>query len=355
MAEGDQDKSEQPTPYRLEEARKRGEVARSQDVAGIVVMGTFACVLALTAAPVAMRLADATRGMIRIAAAAPAPGPALFGRLGHLYAPVGQALAPLLLALLVAAVLGNVMQTGLMFTTHPLKPDFKRMNPANAFKRMFSLRSLWELGKLAVKFVLLGGVCALFLHKAGVLVEATTLVAPRASGALLLSGFGKASMYVLLVLALVALTDLLFSRREFTRKMRMSKRELKDEIKRRDGDPAIKSKRREQLRELLKKARSLGRVAEADMVLTNPTHVAVALRYRPGQTLGPVVVAKGAGLMAARIRTLAARHRVPAWPSRALARALYRECGIDQMVPEHCYKELAPLYRQLWARTGTPT
>jgi flagellar biosynthesis protein FlhB len=133
------------------------------------------------------------------------------------------------------------------------------------------------------------------------------------------------------------------------KKMRMSRRELKDEIKRRDGDPTVKSKQKQQQRELLKKTRALGRVQDADVIVTNPTHVAVALRYRPGETLAPVVLAKGAGFLSARIRTLAARHRVPIVRVPALARALYSECEIDGMVPADRYAELAPVYRELWA------
>lgn len=349
MSQGDQDKSEQPTPHRLEEARKRGEVAKSADVSGSLVMIVFAATLALTAGGIAIAFADATRRMIGVAGNAPALNSAFAGWVAGAYGPAGQALAPLLLALVVAAVLGNVLQTGPMFTTHPLKPDIKRMNPANALRRIFSMRTLWELGKLTAKFVMLGAVAALFAWKARALVEAVVQTAPQRLGGLVLSAFVKASVYVMLVLALVALTDLLFTRREFMRKMRMSRRELKDEIRRRDGDPTIKSKRKQQLRELMKKARAMARVGESDVVLTNPTHVAVALRYRPGETLGPVVVAKGAGLLAQRIRTLASRHGVPTVRIPAVARALYRECDIDAVVPESVYGQLAPVYRKLWA------
>ncbi|PWB29850.1 flagellar biosynthesis protein FlhB [Stenotrophomonas sp. SPM] len=352
MAEGDQDKTEQPTAYRLEEARKKGEVPRSQDVTGALVLVVFASVLALTAADVAHAIARASQALFQVAAGAPAPGMALMRAVAALSTPVGHALAPLVLALLVVAVLGNVLQTGLMFTTHPLTPDPKRMNPANAIKRLFALRSLWELGKMAVKFSLLAVLCWMALRHAPALVEMVVRSAPGEVASLLLNGFIRVSVYVLMILAGVALVDLLFSRRDFMRKMRMSRRELKDEVKRRDGDPGIRSRRREKLRELLKKTQALSQVAQADLVLTNPTQVAVALRYRPGQTLGPVVVAKGAGLMAAHIRRLAGKHRVPVWPSMALARALYRECDIDQMVPEAQYGALAPLYRRLWAQRG---
>lgn len=350
MSQPDQDKTEQPTSHRLQEARKRGEVAKSMDVTGTMVMVAFATVLALTAPGVAGALAVATRRMIELSGNAPSLNDAFLGWMAKVYAPVGQALMPLVLALVVAAVLGNLLQTGPMFTTHPLRPDFKRMNPAQAFKRVFSMRTLWELGKLVLKSLLLAGVCTLFLWKARALAESVVMTLPRRVGDLALNGFIKASLYVLLVLAAAAVIDLLFTRREFMRKMRMSRRELRDEIKRKDGDPSVKSKQKQQIRDLLKKTRALGRVQEADVVLTNPTHVAVALRYRPGEMLAPVVLAKGAGMLSRQIRKIAMRHRVPMVRIPSLARALYRDCEIDGPVPEVRYAELAPVYRELWAR-----
>lgn len=349
MSQPDQDKTEQPTPYRLEEARKRGEVARSMDVTGTLVMIVFAAVVALTGAGVAGALALSTRRMVAIAGQAPPLGGEFSSWVVQVYAPVGQALMPLALGLVVAAVLGNMLQTGPMFTTHPLKPDFKRMNPAQTVKRIFSLRTLWELGKLVGKCLLLAAVGVLFMWKGRALAESVAMTLPRRLGELALDAFVTTSAYVLLVLALAALVDFLFSRREFMRKMRMSRRELRDEIKRKDGDPAVKSKQKQQIRDLLKKTKALGRVKDADVVLTNPTHVAVALQYTPGRMLAPVVLAKGAGLLAGRIRLLAARHRVPVMRVPPLARALYRDCPIDGPVPEQHYSELGPIYRMLWA------
>lgn len=350
MSQPDQDKTEQATPHRLEEARKRGEVPKSQDVTGSLVMIVAASIIAVTGAEIAMALATATRRMIELSGNAPDLNNAFVGWATRTYAPVWQSLAPLLLGLIVIGVVANVAQTGPMFTTHPLKPDFKRMNPAQTVKRIFSMRALWELGKLFAKTLFLVGVCVLFVWRARALAEAVAMTLPQRIGALALAAFVKTSVYVLPVLALVALVDLLFTRREFMKRMRMSRRELRDEVKRRDGDPAVKAKQKQAIRDLLKKTRSLARVQEADVVITNPTHVAVALRYRPGQMLAPVVLSKGAGFLSARIRTLATRHRVPIVRVPALARALYSDCEIDGAVPELHYAQLAPVYRELWAK-----
>lgn len=348
MAQEDQDKTEQPTSHRLEEARKRGEVAKSVDVVGTMVMIVFATALAMTASWLAAAFAAATRRMVLMAGEQPVFGDELLSWVGRTYAPVWQALTPIALALLVAAVAANVLQTGLMFTTHPLKPDFKRMNPAQTIKRIFSLRTVWEFGKLVLKLSFLVGLCAVMVWKARALVEASASTMPGKLPSLFQDAFVKTSLYVLAILAVMAVVDWMFTRREFTRRMRMSRRELRDEVKRKDGDPAVKSKQRQQIRELLKKTRSVQRVAEADVVLTNPTHVAVALQYSPGKMRAPVVLAKGAGFLSARIREVARRSGVPIERSPLLARALYGECDIDAPVPEHLYTAIAPFYRRLW-------
>lgn len=350
MAE-DQDKTEQPTAFRLEEARQRGEVAKSAELVGAAVTVAFAATIAVTAGGIATALADATRATLQLAGARPLVSGAMLPWLGETYAPLGQALTPLMLALLVVAVAANVMQTGAVFSTHPITPDFKRMNPAAAFKRLFALRSLWELGKMGLKFVLLAGVCVLVAAQALDLVGAVALGLPARLPKMLLSAFVATSLYVLLVLGLMAILDWLFVRRDFTRRMRMSRRELRDEHKRRDGDPEVKGKQKRLIRDLLKKTRAVPRVGEADVVLVNPTHIAVALQYRPKTMRAPIVLAKGAGYLAERIRAVAVRNGVPIQRSPVLARALYRDCDIDGPVPETLYSDIAPIYRRLLGRS----
>lgn len=350
MAEGDQDKTEQPTSFRLEEAREKGEIAKSADVVSVLMLSVFAVTLVLTASAAVASLLGATRQVIAVAGARPALGVELSAWIGQAYAPLVQALAPMLMALVVTAIVSNVAQTGPIFTAHPIKPDFKRMNPKAAVQRLFSMRGLWELGKLMLKMLLLAGLCLWAASRLPALVGAIASSAPARLPSLLLAALWKTSIYVLLVLALVALADLLFSRKDYMRRMRMSRRELRDETKRRDGDPEVKSRQKRQIRELLKKVRSLPRVADADVVLTNPTEFAVALQYRPKTMRAPVVLAKGRGFLAGRVRAVAVRAGVPIVRSPGLARALYRECEIDAPAPEALYGELAPVYRQIFAR-----
>jgi flagellar biosynthetic protein FlhB len=219
-------------------------------------------------------------------------------------------------------------------------------------KRLFGVRTLWELAKLTLK---LGALVAFIWIAYGRLedtVAAFAQTSPSGTPGLMLDVFVKVATWVLAVLLLLALIDVLFSRREYLRQMRMSRRDIKDEVKRREGDPAIRSKRRRLVIEMLKRSRSIRRVPDADVVMTNPTHLAVALRYRPRTMLAPIVLAKGSDRVAARIRTLAQRSGVPMLRSPELARALFRECGIDQPVPVDLFESLAPVYRWLMARPG---
>lgn len=350
MAAEDQDKTEEPTGYRLEEARKRGEVAKSADAVGTAVLIAFAATVALTVGGLALALTSATRSTLLMSGRLPALSGGLAAWLGETYFPVWQALMPLTLALIVVAVAANVFQTGPVFSSHPISPDFKRLNPAQTVKRLFSMRTLWELGKMLLKMglmILLGWV---FYGRLRPLIEAVAGTAPERLPALAWSAFVWTSLYVLAILALMSVLDLLVTRREFLRKMRTSRRELRDEIKKRDGDPDVKGKQKQLIRELLRKARSVPKAAEADVILTNPTHYAVALQYRPSTMRAPIVLTKGAGFLSRRIREVGQRHGVPILRSPALTRALYRDIGIDDPVSEKLYARLAPVYRWLFSR-----
>jgi flagellar biosynthetic protein FlhB len=350
MASEDQDKTEDPTGYRLDEARKRGEVAKSADAVGTMVMIAFAATMAMTAGWVMLTLAQATRSTLSMAGSNPVLGPGLVAWLRETYFPLWQALTPLALALIVVAVLANVVQTGPVFSSHPISPDFKRLNPAQTVKRLFSMRTVWELGKMVLKMLLLAALGYFIFGQMRELVESVAATAPALLPSLALKAFIKVSLYVLLILAVLSVLDMIMTRREFMKKMRTSRRELRDEVKKRDGDPDVKGKQKQLIRDLLRKARSVPKAAEADVILTNPTHYAVALQYRPATMRAPIVLTKGAGFMSRRIREVAARHGVPILRSPALARALYREVDIDKPVPELLYARLAPVYRWLFSR-----
>lgn len=352
MAEDNQSKTEQPTAHRLQEAHERGQVARSADLSGVLVTIVFSIAFAVSSYAVASALAHSVRRTLLMAGNAPAPSAALMVWLQRTFQPFWQTILPILLAVLVTAVIANIIQTGPTFSATPLKPDFTRLNPAQGLKRIFSLRILWELAKLGLKAVLLGGVGWAVASSIVNKVDAAAFSAPSSMALLFRSIYVQVTTWVLALLAFVALIDLWFTRREYIRKLRMSRRDLKDEVKRRDGDPDVRHKRKRLIAELLKHSRSVSRVPEADIVLANPTHLAIALQYRPKSMRSPVVLSKGSDAVAAQMRLIAARAGVPCLRSPELARAIFRECKVDQAVPAHLYAQLAPVYRWLMKRPG---
>lgn len=350
MADDQQDKTEQPTASRLKDARDKGQAAKSSELTGVITLIVFAVSFTAALGGLAAAFERAMQASLAMAGAAPALSGGLARWLASAFAPAWDALLPSVFALIVSAVAANVLQTGFMFSTEPLKVDFSRLNPVKGVKRVVSMRTAWDLLRLLIKLVILGGL----LYGLGQSMQGTFLSSavrsPADMPALLEETFVRVLKWVLATFALVAVLDLVYSRREFIRKLRMSRRDMKDEHKRQEGDPTIRSKRRRLARELLKRARSITRVPSADVVLTNPTHVAVALRYRKASMLAPVVLSKGAGWMAVRIRRSAARHGVPIVRSPALARALFRECDVDEAVPADFYTDVGQIYRWVMAR-----
>jgi flagellar biosynthesis protein FlhB len=349
----DLDRNEKATPFKLQRAREQGSVAKSTDVNAfaILALATLSCFAWL---PSATRRLASLMGQIWQSAGAELGDPAIAAAL---LAAVLQALlhllAPLLIGVAVVAVVANLAQSGPVFSVKPVTPDFTRLNPAQGFKRLFSLRILYEAFRSVLKLALMGGVLALAL---ATLVPSAGGFSQLQGGAyvrLLLDLTGGLMSKLLGVLLIVVLIDLVYVRREYARRMRMSRREIKDEFKQREGDPRIRQRIRELRLQMLKRAQAMRRVPEADVLITNPTRVAVALSYQHGLSPAPKVVAKGAGGLARKMRDLAFRHRVPIVQNPSLARALYRKADEGQFVPEEWYPQVARiLVWVLAARNG---
>ncbi|SFV16615.1 EscU/YscU/HrcU family type III secretion system export apparatus switch protein [Pseudoduganella namucuonensis] len=349
MAEQDSDLSEQATPYKLEEARKKGNVARSNDFTAMAMMA--ALVLTIYA-----NGWDALRQALRMQQQIMARATQLVWSTDAMAAWMGQLLTgmlvilgPLFLALVVTAVLANVFQTGPIFSFHPLSPDLTRLSPATGFKRVFSMRTLFEAAKSCVKLAILTTVAYFLVRDVIPGLIGLSAVDAKSYARTMIGLCGTLLVKLLLVLLLIALLDLGFTRWEFSKRMRMSKRDVKDEMKNRDGDPRIRARIRELRKEMLKRSKSMGKVPGADVLITNPTHLAVALSYAHGKSGAPQVVAKGAGDLARRMREVAARHQVPIVQNRALARTLFREVDYDGYVPEKLYPQIAKI--MVWVYT----
>lgn len=346
----DLDRNEQATPFKLEEARKRGQVARSMEASSLaVLLAALLASYALMQPAVQAMAALLARGLVAPAGlTVDAAGAARLLSTGLLSAL--SVLAPLLFAVAVMALLAGLLQSGgLVFSSTPIKPDFTRLNPAQGFKKLFSARLLYEAVKSTLKLAALAG--AAWLALSALLPGALRLAGLPAQALLLkvMDTSGVLMTKLCAVLLVFMLVDLLFVRWEFMRNLRMSKREIEDEHKNREGDPRIRNRQRDIRMQFLKAAGAVSKVADAQVVITNPTHVAVALRYEHGVTPAPLVLAKGAGLLAQQIRRKANKAGVPIVHSPRLARALYQEVPQDAYVPEQWYPPVARIL--VWLRS----
>lgn len=343
------ERSEPATPYKLREAREKGMVAKSADV-NTVLLITAALVFLLSMGKtfVIGVLATCT-AVMRQAGTLEFEAGSLLAHGNIWVSKTLTVLSPLVAVLALTGIAASLVQIGPIFSTQPIKPDFNKLNPVNGFKRLFSMKVLFELAKTLLKFGM--AITVLYYAITRMLSELQRMrnISSHAQVDMFLSLSADLITQLLIVLLIAALIDLLFVRWEYGRNLRMTKREMKDEVKRREGDPQIKSKRRELERELRKRSKSLSAVDEADLVITNPTRFAVVLRYDRGSMIAPIVTGKGAGELALAIREKAARRGVPVFQVPPLTRRLFKETGIDKPIPQDCFVAVARVMRQAYA------
>jgi flagellar biosynthetic protein FlhB len=341
MAEGsDLEKTEQPSQRRLEKAREEGQVPRSRELSGFALLMAAGAGLWLTGNSVAGRLAAIMKDGLTLDAAVMTDPQFLLTRLAAQSIDILFALAPLLGVLLLAALTAPMLLSGWMFSWEGVLPDFSRLSPMSGISRIFSSHGLVELAKAIVKVVLVGSVAAwvIWHHKDAVFALTREPLEPAlAHGTRLvaMSLFAVAGSMLLIVAA-----DVPFQIWEYHHKLKMSREELRQEARESEGDPHVKAAVRSAQREMARK-RMMQEIPKADVVVTNPTHYAVALKYASGEMRAPRVVAKGADLVAARIRELATEHHVPVMEAPPLARALFRHTEIGEEVPEKLYTVVA--------------
>lgn len=343
MSDGDLDKSDPASPYKLEKAREKGSVAKSQDLSFLVVLFGLTCVVFGMGDALAKDLSRVLHAALMQVSTSSLDASTVVGMVGQLVIGIGVVLAPPLAVVMVLAVAAGIWQVGFTVSTEPLKPDFNRINPATGFKKLFSMRSVYDLGRSSIKILV---VVLLILAAGGsVLREVVVLPLREPSGILayLIHKTGVILAVLTAVLALLAMIDMAYARWEFLKQMRMSKREIKDEHKQREGDPRIKSRLRELRMEWLKKGMAMRRVKDADVLVTNPTHYAVAIAYKRETMFAPKILAKGSGDMALRMRQLANQHRVLIVENPPLARSLYQLAEPNDYLPEQHYSEVAKI------------
>ncbi len=340
MSESAQDKTEEPTAQKLRKAREDGQVARSTELpAAIIVIGAF-LILLMTGGWLVTRLSTVfAQGFVfdRQLIEKPLLLPAHFGE--HLMAAFVLVI-PVIAFTMVAAVIASGMTGGYLFSFSAVMPKGSKLNPISGLGRIFGTHALVELGKAILKFVLVSGVLwwSLMSNMDSLVRIGQMGLEPAlsAAGAMIM----QSALWVALSLAIIAMIDVPWQKHSFTKRMRMTKQEVKDEFKQMEGSPEVKAQIRRRQREMAN-SRMMDRIKDADVVITNPEHFAVALEYDPTGDGAPIMVAKGSDHMAALIRAEATAHGIHLFEAAPLARAIYYTTEVEQQVPEDLYHAVA--------------
>ena len=349
MSDSELNKSEDASAYKLEQARKKGMIARSPELGMVLAVACCAGCLWARGDEMGSHMARLAARSFAGAGSLNGGSHAVLSWAGALFADAFATILPLIAAIVLGTLVASLAQVGFLFAPAALKADFNRLNPMTGLKRVFSVQILIEAAKTIVKVAVYGWLAT---HVIVGLVTATSRSAvPGASLPGLLARGAVHLLFLLVGAAVVfAAIDQVLVRRMFARKMRMSKHEVKQEYRQREGDPRIKRRRKQLQRELLKRSRSMRGIRNADLVVANPTHVIVGLRYEAGRMKAPVVVAKGAGEFALRLRKLAFIYGIPVLESKAFARELFRGTELGSEIPAPLYRTAASLYMHVRQR-----
>lgn len=339
--DSDEDKTHDPSQKRLDDAHERGDVAKSQEVNTWFLLAGATLVLSSFGSSVGTGLLVPMRGLLQNSWMIRADGPGLLLLGKSLAYSILSAMGMPFLFLIIAAVGGNMIQHRLVFSPEALTPKFSKISPAEGFKRVFGKQAAANFLKGLFKLIALGAVMCIVLWPERFRLDAMVHFDPSVILGVSTSLTLELLTSVVVMLAAVAIADFFFQYRTWYEKLKMTLQEVKDEHKQSEGDPHIKGKIR-QLRQQMMKKRMMAAVPKASVIITNPTHFAVALSYERGMA-APICVAKGMDNIALKIREIAGKHDIPIVENVPLARALYAAVEIDQEIPNEHYHAVAEI------------
>ena len=339
----DQDRSEEATPFKLREAKKRGQVAKSLEVNSLLALSLALLILVMMGESMFVDELALSKYLFSNSHAINFENINVVVFFESMIDSLVSIFWPMMFGFIVVGIIANMSQTGPIFSFFPLKPDIQRINPVSGFKRLFSLKLLFESFKSVVKLALFATVVYFFIVGSIPALLGLLDTGPEYYPVLLMGETTELMGKLILVLLIIAILDFAYTRKEFSKKMRMSRRDIKEEVKRREGDPHVRARQKELQREASKRSSSIARVPEADVIITNPTHLSVALLYKRGEMISPEVIAKGAGDLALKIREIARQHNVPIVENKKLARTLFKEVDINRAIPEEVFPVVAKI------------
>ena len=346
----DAEKTEKATPKKRKDAREEGQVLQSREVTAVFIL--LACFLVLKVygkylfnflmkymVDIYSNIENIENYFIE--------NNLMIGFVKTIAVFMGL-IAPILLTAFIAALLINYLQVGFLFTTKPLKIQLNRINPVEGFKRLFSKRALMELLKSNLKILFIGYAAYSFINKN--ILEIISL--SKLESSIILKNFSSLAfsfaMRILIVVAVLALMDYFFQWREYEKNLMMTKHEIKEEYKQTEGDPLIKSKIREKQRQIAM-SRMIQEVPKADVIITNPTHIAIAIKYDNELYSAPYIIAKGVDIIAENIKDVAAENAIPIVENKPLARTLYEVTEIGDIIPEELYEAVAEVLAYVYS------
>lgn len=334
------DKTEDATPKKKSEARKKGQVARSKEVSLAFTLLACTLVLSVLGSYAATNLMGTLKAFLSNYLLMDINYSSIQSLTLIVLWRLAVIILPIILPILIFGVLSNLIQVGFMITGEPIKPQLSKLNPLKGLKRMFSMRTFVETLKDLAIVSILGYVGYTFIrdnYKDILNIGNLRMsVIPSVFGKLVINIFFK----VTIIMAIIALADYLYQRFQYNKELKMTKQEIKEEFKQQEGDPQIKGKIRQRQREMASR-RMMAAVPDATVIVTNPTHIACALKYEEGNNGAPKLVAKGADNIALKIKDIAKNNNIPIIENRALARLIYSEVEIDSEIPQDMYQAVA--------------
>jgi flagellar biosynthetic protein FliR/FlhB len=336
------EKTEQPTPKKLDDARKKGQVAKSTDLNSAIILLLLVILISTLGnfifSNIYLFLQNSLGNGLNINIT---QGNISQFILEHILA-FFKITIPILGGVMVVGVLTNLLQIGFIRSLHPLKPDIKRLNPIEGFKRIFSKKSLFELTKNLLKLVVVGFIAYSFINDNLKNIFSTTQMSIQGYFPFFKEIVLGLMLRIGVVMLILSIIDYIYQRYEFKKNLRMTKHEIKEEMKQMEGDPQIKSLRKQKQRQLAMK-RMMAEVPNSTVIITNPTHLAIAIKYDEKTIGAPIVLAKGADYVAERIREIAKQEKIPIIENKPLARVLYKEVDVGQEVPMELYQAVAEI------------
>ncbi|GAB4135689.1 MAG: EscU/YscU/HrcU family type III secretion system export apparatus switch protein [Planctomycetaceae bacterium] len=345
------DKTEDPTEHRRNEARRKGNVARSQDLSSAGLLIAVALGLSLFGEELVRNLASLMMNSLRNAGKTNYSIPDVYRDFRKLSEICLSTLMPLMLFLTIGVILVNVVQVGFLISPEALQPKLARLNPISGLKRMFSLSSVVRLIVSLGKTAVVVAIAAWFIASNMGGFQQLAGKSPAEILTSIQSSVVELAFWLALALLLLAVLDFGFQKWKHEQELKMTKQEVREEMKQMDGDPAMRQRRKE-AHQKLAQARELQQVPQADVVIKNPTHIAVAIKYDPETTPAPVVIAKGMGVIAERIHNIAVEHGIPIIERKPLARALYRDVRVGQQIPLEMYEVFVEIMAYVYQITG---